>query len=347
MIEKNEEWLEQFCQSAQKRLRKDWDLVIAICGTEGCGKSTLAIKIGQYMDPKFNLEASEVFSPDAKEVENTLLKKVPRFGVVILDEAVKLLYKMEFMSKTQHYIKKLYTVCREQNKATLLCIPRFSDLAKSFRDERVMYWIQVVERGHAVVFRPSWNMFSKDKWHIDDGNKIINKYISKVGLSVKVSDRVKILKRLPTFYTEFYFDDIDEDLKKRYKKMASEQKYDLDFNEEKDLYREIVKWLLVHMSLLGYTQDRLITISKGLLSKGTLDKLLKEAGVRKRDKKIKDAMAKALQQKEKSINISGVYSILGGGNGNGQKEETKEKEVRDDERKETETNLDENDSAYG
>ena len=135
--ERDEEELYEFCKALIKRLKKDWDVVIAITGEEGTGKSSLAVIMGTYMQhvakiEKFDLEKNVLYNPKTLDVRDAVMHNVPRHGVIMMDEAIKSLYKMGFMSKAQQYINQLYTLCRKENKATLLCIPRFSDLNEFF-----------------------------------------------------------------------------------------------------------------------------------------------------------------------------------------------------------------------
>lgn len=108
---------------------------------------------------------------------------LPRYSAIVADEAIKSLYKLHWQNKMQQFINILYAICRQENKLSILCIPRFSDLNEFFRQHRVKFWIHIIDEisrnkdvGHAVIFTKSWNPFTLDAWNFKDTLKEIDNY---------------------------------------------------------------------------------------------------------------------------------------------------------------------------
>lgn len=209
--------LEIFAKILKKRIEKDWDVVIAITGEEGSGKSNLAIQIGKRVDPEFSLERNELKTTNIEEIEQKL-KNLRKGSVIIADEAIKMLYKREWMTSSQIFINKLYTLARKENKITILCIPRFSDLNEYFRNHRVKFWIHILSRGHAVVFTKDWNPFAKDPWWMDRNMKLIlDETRGKKFAEIPLEKKLKILRKTKNFLLYLTFPDFSEEEYKAYK----------------------------------------------------------------------------------------------------------------------------------
>lgn len=104
-----------FAQKLYERARNGKDSVVAICGDEGDGKSTLAANIGFESDMFFDFERNELFSPTNEEMQEKVVG-LPRFSTIVADEAIKILYKLNWQSKSQRFLNELYALCRRENK---------------------------------------------------------------------------------------------------------------------------------------------------------------------------------------------------------------------------------------
>jgi hypothetical protein len=107
--------LKKLAYLIRKRLHADWDLVIALTGEPGTGKSTLAALLGMLIDKRFDLEKSMAFFPNEREVVEEF-HSLHKYSVYIIDEAIKVLLKYQFMSSLQQTIVKMYATERWQNK---------------------------------------------------------------------------------------------------------------------------------------------------------------------------------------------------------------------------------------
>lgn len=191
-----------------QRAKNGKDSVVAICGDEGDGKSTLAANIGIASDDFFDFERNELFSPTVEEMREKVVG-LPRYSTIIADEAIKILYKLNWQSKSQRFLNELYALCRRENKTTLLCIPRLTDLNEQFRNHRVRFWLQVIDSvsgtkkdGHAVLFKRSWVPGRSDPWNLGELEKMINKFcfnrkIKEVEMNFE--DKIRVLSRHRNF----------------------------------------------------------------------------------------------------------------------------------------------------
>ena len=140
-----------FIDAIKKRVRADWDIMIVITGEVGCGKSTLGQILGFRLDDLFDQTKNIVYIPTTESMISTF-NAIDRYQVFMLDEALELFYKMDFMKEYQKTLIKLYARERKQNKISILCLPAFTDLTKQLRDKRVKIWIHIIERGFGLIF---------------------------------------------------------------------------------------------------------------------------------------------------------------------------------------------------
>jgi hypothetical protein len=216
--------LDFFAELVNERLNNDYDLVVAITGEEGIGKSTLAIQLGLRIDKDFDLVKNIAYLPDEREIEDKFHNLQPRQCFVI-DEAIRVFYKLRWMDKFQIRLNQMYMTERWQNKCTLLLIPRFTDLNEAFRNHRVNVWIHVIDRGVALVFKKiSENIFSSDPWKMKENDKLLDKYLIKTKklFGVELNEYIEFLsKNTPNFVTALEFDDLDEDIKYKYRELKA------------------------------------------------------------------------------------------------------------------------------
>ena len=271
-----------------RRLKGDWDSVIAVCGEEGVGKSTLALLIAWYIDQLFTVERNVIGSPDTKQIHEKLTN-LPRYSAVIVDEAIKVMYKLGWQNRAQIMLNTVYSVCRAENKLSLLCMPKFGDFNSYFRQHRIKIWIQVVERGRALVFvRNPFADFVEDAWNMKENAKLITKMMrGRQYVEVDQEEYVEALKQTKNFAFEFTFNDVPEDIKAEYKTYKDKVRMELDIEDVKGitkLYRDSTKAAIRLLNTeLGLTQQQL---SEELtLSIYTINQLLKELGLRPSDQK--------------------------------------------------------------
>lgn len=279
----------EFVKIVRRRLRLDWDLVIAISGEEGSSKSTLAMILGALIDRKFDLEKNVSFLPDEQEIKREF-SALRKYQCYVIDEAIKSLYKMHFMSSLQQSLVQMWATERYQNKCTMLVIPRFKDLTENFRNHRVKIWIHLMARGVAVVYIRDDDAHTVDPWQFDYMAKLkFNKFKKRNVASIPIGERLKVERSLRNYFFDFTFPDMVEEDRDEYKrlKLESRQRY-LLANQEVDKEGTAIKslrsarnWLIWYMidriTKSGKKKRRKNLMCKKLdLTMQTINKILKE-----------------------------------------------------------------------
>ena len=228
-LDKNLRYLIKYIR---ERLRKDWDLVMSITGEEGCGKSTLGMLLGALIDKRFNLKDNVAFLPDEKEIvrEYTKLRK---YQCYVIDEAIRALYKMSFMTTMTQTLVRMWATERYQNKCTILIVPRFKDLTENFRNHRIKIWIHVLSRGKAVVYVRDDDPHTKDPWNFDAAFKYKIKAGRKQPIATMSLDRrLYIESKMKNYLFDFNFSDLPDDFKIQYQNLKLESRGELEKQEE-------------------------------------------------------------------------------------------------------------------
>lgn len=214
-----------FVRNIRKRLRSDFDVVIAIDGETGEGKSTLAIKLARAIDPHFTIENNIAMLPDKQNLLDIFNKNVCQYGVMIIDEADRALNKHQWQSREQQFINLWYATERYQNKCTIICLPRFRNLTENFRNFRVNIWIRVMARGYAIVYIKDRDKDCIDPWYQKENIKIKSKLFVPFISERMTYDYVMAERKLPNYLFEFRFYDLEEEDKVKYNtlKVASRE----------------------------------------------------------------------------------------------------------------------------
>lgn len=219
------------CRALKKRVRKDYDAVVGITGAEGVSKSSLANQMGFHTDKNYTIEKNCLFSPNPKNLVESI-RYLERFSTVNADEAIKILYKQQWW--LQVFINKFYRLCRQDNKISIMCMPRFSEFNEGFRNHRILFWIHILDRGIGIVYERDWSPFSPDPWNFKDNQKRITKMISGRKYSkIELERRMNILERSDNCIGRITFPDLPEDQRLIYKTLAAKHKYE-GLEEEMD-----------------------------------------------------------------------------------------------------------------
>ena len=262
------------CNSVTK---KNFQILLAICGTTGVGKSTLAIEIAQDGDPNFTIEKNVLFNPSLNEVMKKI-KELPYGSYIVLDEAINICYKMEWYSETNRLMGKFLNLCRKERKKIIFCIPNFGDMSKHIR-ELMNMWIEVISRGEAIVFVKN-PIVGGQKWQPELMYKHIAKRLRhKRYADITTSDIRYYLRRNQHYLGELKFLKLEAKVEAEYEFLRDKVKYDgLELiNNEKES-QVLIRIYRYTLSLIGFTYEQIgdITgITKQAIS-GSLNSLDKE-----------------------------------------------------------------------
>jgi len=200
-----------------ERENNNKDTVIALTGDEGEGKSLSGVfGIAKKIYPDFSLRDNVVYTGCPDEFNDKYDKLVSSGGVIQIDEAIKLLYKMDFMLGAVKELVKDYgaKIRKEKKAAHILCIPSLDDLHKNFRNHRVKVWIELLPREDldesnrvsAVIMVKQRNAFgtsADDTWLLKEFSKLwYNKYKrGNFGYDAKID----LMRSHPFYFGETFF----------------------------------------------------------------------------------------------------------------------------------------------
>ena len=253
----------EFGKRAMKRLKKDFDLVICISGYNGIGKSTLALRLANSLNPDAFGWEDVMFTSDAETIKNAILHN-PRYSAVIIDEAIKSFYKKLHYKQEQIGLAQLFNICRKENKCLILVIPRLTDLGESFRNFRVWLHVWCYDRGKAALFKRDASTFNEsDAWHMKY-NREIEKEAIKRGKKIE-----EVVHKMQGFIGDIYWEDIEPEVKKEYRRRSIEaEAKDLAIGDKSegvlsDRWRSRFKNISEYLLLKGILKRRkLSAISK-------------------------------------------------------------------------------------
>jgi len=236
----NEITPEKFVDVLKRRVKKDWDAVVGITGEEGSSKSTIAgwlVYLGCIYEGLSEEEALKkfsdytIFSPNKDRVQEQITKS-ERYSIINADEAIKILYKQNWATPIQKFLNMFYALCRQENKISLLCIPRFLDFNEFFRNHRIKFWIHVVDRGVAVIFERDWFPSSTDPWMLKEAQKYnYLLYTRRKTGDFNTEQKIQALSKLKNFIGVIRFEDLPTKLKNVYLKGKAEFAYE-DLEEQ-------------------------------------------------------------------------------------------------------------------
>lgn len=269
--------LKDIAEISLDRVERDKDLAICVTGFEGDGKSTLAIGLGLEIDPHFELERNVLFFPSVSELKKKIFN-LPRYTPIVADEAINIMYKLNWGLRKQKYLSQLYAVCRNQNKISIFCMPRFTDLLEYFRNHRVKVWIHIIgaidkktNEGTAVVLSRSWNPISTDPWGLKVFNYLLEKQRKghKKDSEYDIEDKLALFSQMSSFVDVLNFGWIDNNLWKSYLNLKSK----INVNEEdffeqstvekqRDDYKKMILTSVKTFIALGYSKSAISRLLK-------------------------------------------------------------------------------------
>lgn len=181
-------------------LKKNRDCRIIITGEPGVGKSTLALRIAEILNPEVYVRDIE------KAVEEGIcftakefIKAVRTFlscSVIIFDEAAQGWYHRQFMSMASMILSKILIGFRFKQFVSILCIPNI-ELLDADALRLVTFRIEITSQGNAEVFRVMKQKFGGAPW-----NKKVIDHLTFGKPDVKLWNRYE--KRKTKFQEDLY-----------------------------------------------------------------------------------------------------------------------------------------------
>lgn len=138
-------WMDGFVWSA----KQDNDLVLAVTGDEGSGKSSLALQMAAYMDPNFDPVRQVVFTAD--QFTRTAVE-LPKYSAIVLDEAISGGFSRDAGAGTNKRLAKFLTVSRELNLLCFILWPNIRWLDPILKEHRCKWNVHIEKRHRDHAF---------------------------------------------------------------------------------------------------------------------------------------------------------------------------------------------------
>lgn len=188
------------------------DNVVVIAGGEGDGKSLFQhYGLGPALDPEYDLWRSVVYTDSMDEFNEKYEYLKINWAI---DEAIRVLYKLDFMlGIAKDLVKKFAADVRKEKGAVhSFLIPDISELNKYFREQRVTTWIEFIQREHLVEGESAAVVFQKPRIHFRPTNVdvwLLKDYYEKYMKAFKKSGygdaTIDIMRNHPFYIGEIYF----------------------------------------------------------------------------------------------------------------------------------------------
>lgn len=146
--------LDVVLQYIRGRRKTNADSLIALCGKEGRGKSTLAIQVSMAVDDSFSVDQICMTGQEYVSVGSRIRDKA-----IILDEGISALYKRKAMSKQNTAFSEFLFINRENNLSQFVCFPSPRWLDGPVGDHRAELMFFIKARGICTVHWPKRSDF--------------------------------------------------------------------------------------------------------------------------------------------------------------------------------------------
>jgi hypothetical protein len=275
-IESLDSNLKYFCKLIRQDLREERDHVIAITGYPGLGKSQLAAVAAMCIDFDYSFGKNVCFIPTSKDIENMYMG-LPMYSVLHIDEASRGIHKHKWHDKMQQKLNELYDTDREGHfLCTLLLMPRFQNFTENFRNFRIKYWINITDRGIALVYKRDEDKDCKDPWHLDENYKLkLKRWGNKKIYDREIPEIVRVEQQTLNYW--FYFTlpalpkdiwEIYQELKKQSRITAKEKSNEIEpetYQERVSREKQERQKKVTEFWEKGFTQDE-IAVAVGCAS---------------------------------------------------------------------------------
>lgn len=257
-----------FCREIKNNLKEENYEIIAVTGFAGTGKSQLGALQGCLIDDNYSFGKNINFIPSSKQVESDYLR-LAMYSYLHIDEASRSIHKHKWYEKTQQKLSTLYDTEREGHYlCSCLIMPRFGNFTENFRNFFIKYWINIVCRGVAIVYRRDEDKDTKDPWNIEESIKTKKKYWGGKRIFERtVSDIIRMEQKTKNYWFYFTIPEIPREVWSIYKVLKKQSRVDMresEANLQFEDYREKLqrekmdRWKkLIELKNLGKTHDEI------------------------------------------------------------------------------------------
>lgn len=277
--------IDAFADILRERTRIKADAVVIIDGMPGTGKSSLQIELARRIDPQFGMKRNIIFDPNPKAIMDKVTKELPPGSAIGLDEIIRAANARKAMTAYNIFLTEYFALNRKDFKVIFLTLPSIMQIDSSLRNYRATFWVHVIERGTAIVFKRSRMPADGDPWGLGEKGSGIKKLIKDnyTGRSFDLStdEIMKILSKHDNFAFIVKFSPMPPALESEYEACAAEMRKELKLPEEHGtrmkLYRlQIQKMIAYFVEVDGMTQKEIA--GKFGLDQSTVSDILRKEG---------------------------------------------------------------------
>jgi hypothetical protein len=218
-------------------------MIIESGSIKGLGKTSFSIRLGQEICEQrgldYTLEKSVVFDPTSEKIIDSV-KTLPPCYPIHVDEAGKVLFKLNFAKDYQKDLVIFLNVCRRYGKIIPLNHPSFWGLDGNVRDV-ADYRVTILKRGIAIVRGKSKNPEAKDKWMKDETEKLFKE---RVRNPMDIDAMIQALRETPNYLFEIHYKPVDVELYAKYKEMSKALELESFYKNFQNRYRLGMEGLL-------------------------------------------------------------------------------------------------------
>lgn len=250
------EWsISELVEDVKKTLETDKDFPMIVDGATGIGKTTFSIHFAKKGCEWFRIENDVIFSKE-ELINKIMIAKLGSF--IVLDEAINLLFKRDFMDRKQKFLLKLLDMCRDRNLCMIFCVPNFWSLDKHLLEGRIKLRVHIARTGFGFLWKPTTNPFTPDKWNRKYNEKICYAW-----------DTYPDAKRTKGFVGYIKFGDLCDGDKEIYLRIKAVKKEEIKRKEDEEERKEIID--REKGFVMGETMVLSALKEQGLLKRGALN----------------------------------------------------------------------------
>lgn len=279
-------------KSMKRHVRNDFDVNALITGKEGIGKSTVGILVGEEADPNFDYARNIIYRPE-KIIEQ--IRGLNKYEAALIDEAIRILYARTFYNKAQIAVNKYLRICRKENKIMIWVIPHIMDLDSGVRNRRIEWWINVLDRdnetgiGTAALFVNDKNPIWSDSWGLEEAKKIFKSFRGRRYVMER-TERMQMIRKMPSFVTFFEFEKLTDDKFARYRQLAEAANKDIadveELGDRESQYKNFLRGVIYRLkNEQNVSVKTLLEMGDEYLSQRTIYDLLKEEEKKRKEGK--------------------------------------------------------------
>jgi predicted XRE-type DNA-binding protein len=258
--------IDAFADILRERTTIKADAVVIIDGMPGTGKSSLQIELCRRIDPAFTMRRNIVFDPNPKVIMDKVTKELPAGSAIGLDEIIRAANARKAMTAYNIFLTEYFALNRKDFKVIFLTLPSIMQIDSSLRNYRATFWVHVIERGVALVFKRSRMPADGDPWGLGEKGSGIKRLIkaNHTGRAFDLSTEeiMNTLSKHDNFAFMVKFDPMPKEIEVEYEACAAEMRKELKLPEERGhrmkLYRLQIQKMVAHLiEADGMTQQQI------------------------------------------------------------------------------------------